>query len=207
MSARASIVLRRHTLRWSIPLAGALLYASGCAFGATAPIVDSQLVTYQVEGETIDEIQRSIAAHAPSRDGDSYYAGVTMWSLSATYDLIPTQQGCLLDNGDVYLTLRVHLPIMGKEPDSQAVNSEWRRFYTALVQHEALHQQNAYRAAMTLLGKINGTRTDVPCSRAKVIAESATQKLIERISAYDKDLDLQTGHGAAQGAYLNPNVR
>lgn len=184
-----------------------LLCAPHSVLGATAPIVDSRLVTYQVQGETIAEIQRSIAANAPSRNGDSYYAGVTIWNLSATFDLIPTPNGCLLDNGDVYLNLRVHLPTIAREPNSAAVRREWQRFYTALAQHEALHQQNAFRAATTLLGKINGTRTDVPCSRAKVIAESATQRLIERISAYDKDLDIQTGHGASQGAYLNPNVR
>nr|CAM96096.1 conserved hypothetical exported protein [Pseudomonas fluorescens SBW25] len=174
---------------------------------STAPVVDSKLVTYGVSGQTIDQIQRSIAENTPSRNGGSYYAGVTIWSLSASYDLIPAPHGCLLDNGQVFLKIRIHLPVLESIPKSPGVEQEWRRFYSALNAHEALHAQNAYRAATTLLAKINGTRTDVPCSRAKVIAEKATAALIERISAYDKDLDIQTRHGATQGAYLNPVVR
>lgn len=166
------------------------------------PVVDSKLVTYAVSGQTIDQIQRSIAEHTPSRNGDSYYAGVTIWNLSATYDLIPSPDGCLLDNGQVFLKIRIHLPVLESVPKSPGVEKEWRRFYSALNAHEALHAQNAYLAATTLLTKINGTRTDVPCARAKVIAEKATAALIERISTYDKDLDIQTRHGTTQGAYL-----
>lgn len=187
---------------------GAILaFATCAASGATSPYVDSRVVTYPVFGETIADIQRSIAGSAPSRSGDAYYAGVTKWSLTANYDLIPTENGCLLDNGEVYLRLRIHLPALSQKPRSAAVEREWRRFFNALNAHEALHAQNAHRAAVTLFAKINGTRTDVTCSRARVIAEQATQTLIERISAYDKDLDAQTRHGATQGAYLNQGVR
>lgn len=174
---------------------------------STTPTVDSKLVTYAVSGQTIDQIQRSIAEHTPSQHGGSYYAGVTIWNLSATYDLIPSPEGCLLDNGQVFLKIRIHLPVLESIPTSPGVEREWRRFYGSLNAHEALHAQNAYRAATTLLAKINGTRTDVPCSRAKVIAEKATAALIERISAWDKDLDFQTRHGTTQGAYLSPDVR
>lgn len=186
----------------------ALLAGASClAQGASAPIVDSRVLTYPVYGETVEEIKRSIADNAPSRNGNSYYAGLTKWNLAATYDLIPTHQGCLLDNAEVYLTLRIHLPVLAQKPRSAALEREWRRFFNSLNAHEALHGQNAHRAATTLLAKISGKRTDVPCSRAKLIAEQATQTLIERISAYDKDLDARTHHGATQGAILNPSVQ
>lgn len=175
--------------------------------GSTAPIVDSKIETYPVSGESIAEIQRSIALNTPSRSGDSYYAGVTIWSLSATYSLIPTPQGCLIDNGDVFLRLRVHLPKLTNDLISESVRQEWRRFVFSLDAHERQHTRNAYLAATSLLAKINGRHTEVPCSRAKVIAESATKALIERMSAYDREFDHQTRHGATQGAYLNPNVR
>ncbi len=190
-----------------IALSAILAWMPLDSVASTTPVVDSKLVTYAVSGQTIDQIQRSIAEHTPSRNGVSYYAGVTIWNLSATYDLIPSPDGCLLDNGQVFLKIRIHLPVLESIPKSQGVEQEWRRFYSALNAHEALHAQNAYRAATTLLAKINGTRTDVPCSRAKVIAEKATAALIERISAYDKDLDIQTRHGTSQGAFLNPGVR
>ncbi|RMM39358.1 hypothetical protein ALQ79_200770 [Pseudomonas amygdali pv. lachrymans] len=190
-----------------VALAAVLVWMPLNSMASTAPVVDSMLVTYAVSGQTIDQIQRSIAEHAPSRNGGSYYAGVTVWNLSASYDLTPSPDGCLLDNGQVYLKIRIHLPVLESIPKSSGVEQEWRRFYAALTAHEAMHAQNAYRAATTLLAKINGTRTDVPCSRAKVIAEKATATLIERISAYDKDLDIQTRHGTTQGAYLSPDVR
>lgn len=170
-------------------------------------IVDSRVETYPVQGDTIREIQRSIGLNTPSRNGDSFYAGETIWSLSAKYAVVPTDAGCRFQNGKVHLTLRVRLPMLTSTPKSEAVRAEWERFHRALTAHEVLHQQNAYRAANDLKSKLSGTQTALSCVRAKQVAERAIQSLIERISQYDKELDRQTRHGATQGAALNLDVR
>lgn len=188
----------------AVVLSGLLIGGAVPVLGSTAPIVDSKIETYPVSGDSIAEIQRSIARNTPSRSGNSYYAGVTTWSLSATYTLTPTQQGCLIDNGDVFLKLRVHLPKLTNDLIVEGVRQEWRRFIFSLGAHERQHTQNAYLAATSLLAKLNGKHIEVPCSRARIIAESATKALIERISAYDKDFDHQPRHGATQGGLFKP---
>lgn len=173
----------------------------------SSPSIEFNIQYYEVAGRSMAEIQHSIAMNAPSKSGGSYYAGVTIWNLNSTYDLIQIPQGCRIDNGQVFLNVVVHLPkISNFNLLSAPVLREWVRFSSALKTHEMLHAQNSYRAASTLLKKISGTKTSVPCVRAKSIVEEATSTLINRISDFDRQLDRETNHGATQGAYLNMNI-
>lgn len=187
---------------------------SGLALSATAaysdgsPTIDFKLIHYPVSGNTLSEIKHSISVNAPSREGSTYYAGVTIWSLSSAYDLLPTAEGCRVDNGQVFLNVAVHLPHLANSSALSApALKEWNRFSNSLKVHEMLHAQNAYRAAANLLRKVNGTKTTVPCPRAKIIAEQATSALITRIADFDLQLDKHTNHGSTQGAVLDTSIR
>lgn len=186
---------------------------SGLALSATVayadgnPTIDFKLFHYPVAGSTLSEIKHSISVNTPSREGSTYYAGVTIWSLNSAYDLLPTAEGCRVDNGQVFLNVAVHLPILSDSSELSApALKEWNRFSNSLKVHEMRHAQNAYRAAANLLRKVNGTKTTVPCPRAKVIAQHATSTLITRIADFDLQLDKHTNHGATQGAVLDTSI-
>lgn len=175
---------------------------------ALRPIVDFQVTYYPVTGQTIPEIQKSIGQNTPSKEGEYYYAGVTIWDLSSNYDLVDTADGCAVRNSQVYLNTTIHLPRLAEQRHiSQGVRSEWSRFSNALKTHEMLHAKNAYRAASTLLGKISRVNTSVPCVRAKTIIQDGTDALIRNITEFDRQLDVKTQHGKSQGAFLNMGVR
>lgn len=184
----------------------AFLVAIPVASAGSRPIVDSKVVSYAVSGDTIPEIQRSMANSSPNREGDTYFAGATVWALDASYDLVPTKPGCAFGQAEVHLKIRVHLPALVTSPTSAAVRTEWARFKRALIAHEALHQQNAYRAATELISRVSNVRTELDCGTAREVADRATKALVEKISAYDEVLDRQTQHGATQGVYLNNKV-
>lgn len=204
---KRSLVSRRGWTELGGVLAGLALSISA-TYAAGKPNVDFKLTYYPVAGTTLSEIQRSISVNTPSREGNTYYAGVTIWSLSSTYELLTMPEGCRVDNGQVFLDVRVHLPRLS---DSSGLSApalkEWNRFTNSLKVHEMLHAQNAYRAADNLLRKVNGTKTTVPCARAKIIAEQATSTLITRIADFDLQFDKKTNHGASQGAVLDTSIR
>jgi len=185
-----------------------LLLAPVLSRAASVPEVDFQVVPYPVRGRSLAEVQADMARQAPSKNDESYYAGLTTWDLRSTYDLVPTSEGCLIDNGQVFLRVRVHLPQL---VDSQRLTAgavrEWRRFSAALHGHEMLHAQNAHRAAVTLLSKLNGRRTDILCESARGVVERGTAVLMQRISQFDRELDAHSHHGATQGAQLATDRR
>ena len=197
-------------MKRAVPLWFGVILAAAVtqAFGSGAsPQVDFQIAPYEVRGRNLAEVQASIAESAPSRSGDAYYAGLTTWELRSTYDLVAVEEGCRIDNGHVYLTIRVHLPVLVSPRLSSPAAAEWGRFIKALRVHEFLHAQNAHRAAKTLLGKLQGRYTDVPCSRAGELVDRGTSALIERIAQFDIDLDTSTKHGASEGAQLNTSIQ
>lgn len=187
-----------------------MLGIPGCGACAESlrPDVRFQVEYYPVTGRTMAEIQTSIGEQTPSKEGDYFYAGVTVWDLNSSFDLVSSSSGCSLSNGQVFLNTTIHLPQLNDSGHlSDGVRAEWTRFSNALKTHEMLHAKNAYRAATTLLSKIHGLRTSVPCERARTIIQNGTDELIRRISEFDRDLDSQTQHGKTQGAFLNLGVQ
>ncbi|MDF9779235.1 DUF922 domain-containing protein [Pseudomonas baetica] len=182
---------------------------SNCASAETSrPKVTFQISYYPVFGRSIAEISNSIGQNTPSKDGDVYYAGVTVWDLNSSFDMVSTPAGCSLANSQVYLNTTIHLPQLAAPGQvSDGVRNEWTRFSNALKTHEMMHAKNAYRAASTLLGKINNLTTSVQCDRARIIIQDGTDALIKRITEFDRDLDNETEHGRTQGAFLNLGIR
>ncbi len=172
------------------------------------PKVTFKISYYPVFGRTIAEISNSIGQNTPSKEGDVFYAGVTVWDLNSSFEMLSTPAGCSLANSQVYLNTTIHLPQLA-DPDqvSEGVRSEWTRFSNALKTHEMMHAKNAYRAASTLLNKINNLTTSVKCDRARIIIQDGTDALIQRITDFDRDLDHETKHGRTQGAFLNLEIR
>ncbi|WP_429380290.1 DUF922 domain-containing protein [Pseudomonas laurylsulfatiphila] len=182
---------------------------NNCASAEPAkPNVTFQISYYPVSGHSIAEIRNSIGQNTPSKEGDVFYAGVTIWDLNSSFDMVGSPSGCTLTNSQVYLNTTIHLPQLADQSlVSDGVRSEWTRFSNALKTHEMMHAKNAYRAASTLLSKINNLSTSVQCDRARIIIQEGTDALIKRITEFDRDLDNETEHGRTQGAYLNLGVR
>lgn len=174
-----------------------------------APVVNFRLEHYPVTGRTLPEIQASIGQNAPSQNGDTYYAGTTVWRLGSTYDFMTLANGgCALTNPQVTVNITISLPTLQNDQQrSLAVLREWNRFYTGLRAHEMLHAANGKRTAQILLNRLSGVRTELPCDRLRVVVSDATQALIKQLGQYDTDLDRQTNHGATQGAALDLNIQ
>ncbi|HHH9441283.1 TPA: DUF922 domain-containing protein [Pseudomonas aeruginosa] len=164
---------------------------------------------YQVTGRTIVQIQQSISEKAPTRNGDTFYSGATVWSLASTYDYVQLANGgCAISNPKVTVDISISLPVLLDDPQrSPAVVREWQRFYSALSEHEMLHAANGKRTAQILLNRLSGVRTELSCDRLRVVVSDAGQALIQKLGQYDTQLDLQTNHGATQGAVLDIRVR
>ncbi len=63
------------------------------------PVVNFKVEHYWVTGRSVQEIQASISENAPTRNGDTFFAGATVWNLDSSYDYVPLASGgCAISN-------------------------------------------------------------------------------------------------------------
>lgn len=155
------------------------------------------------------DIQNSVRANTPIREGDTVYGGATQWKIDTRFTMSSTPTGgCKVEDAVVYLNIFITLPKLQEMPGTRPnVLAEWERFLGALRAHELVHAQNGRYTANTLLKKMTGLKTPMSCSLTREAIETATSSLIERIGARDIVYDKQTQHGATQGAKLNLKIK
>ena len=85
----------------------------------------------------------------------------------------------------------VTLPRLVGETSPEALD-RWRRFIAALRTHEAGHARYAYEH----VGDVKAVLSGPSCANASAAGEAA----IRRIAQHDVTYDLETRHGATQGA-------
>lgn len=163
---------------------------------------------YQVYGSTIAEIQRSIIARTPLRDGRDTFAGDTSTRYQANYRLEPVPpDGCVLRDVEVLAESRVTLPSLAPGELSPAVAAEWSRYYRALRNHEYLHVEIARQAVRSTQEWLASMRLEGDCAAARPRVRRAIEAYIRNLSERDRQLDAQTEHGRTQGAWLDERVR
>ena len=172
------------------------------------PVTDFELKHYEVTGNTIAEIKRSMAKNSPIRTGNKGFGGVTVWSLDTTYTTVETPDGgCEVRDPKVFLKIKIMLPKLRPGPRlSRRAMAEWERFLGALRAHEMLHAKNGLYTAETIEKRMTNLRTKVSCPRTKEVLNQGSQVLISNITQRDRDMDRDTRHGETQGAYLDERV-
>tara|TARA_R110002124_G_scaffold128157_19_gene288720 strand:+ start:17759 stop:18349 length:591 start_codon:yes stop_codon:yes gene_type:complete len=179
------------------------LFISEHAHASPEPIIDFSVEYYSVSGRTTDEINRSIFENTPIMMSGRRYGAVTKNDFITNFDQIASRRGgCEVRNVRVELKSKVILPKLTPAYQSNQVSQEWNRYLSALIDHEKLHANNARRTAETLVTRLFGLESDLPCDQMKVKLNQAIDLLVSRMGAWDLRLDQQTSHGAAQGAFL-----
>lgn len=178
------------------------------AISSAEPIVTFRLEHYEVTGNTVAEIQKSVLARTPVRSASGVYGGATRWHLETSYRTEPLPGGrCAVLDPKVFLEIKVTLPRLkpGTRITRQAY-AEWNRFLGALRAHEKLHALNGKFTAETLERRMANLTTGFDCQRTKEVLDKSSRALIDQISQRDVELDRRTVHGRSQGAFLNMAV-
>lgn len=186
-------------------LAGMLLIPS---LSSAEPVVTFRIEHYEVTGNTVAEIQRSVLARTPVRSASGVFGGATRWNLETSYRTEPLPGGrCAVLDPKVFLEIKVTLPRLrpGNRITREAF-AEWNRFLGALRAHEKLHALNGKLTAETLERRMANLTTGFDCQKTKEVLDKSSRALIDQISQRDVELDRSTVHGRSQGAFLNMAV-
>ena len=155
--------------------------------------------TYPVTGSRADEVLASMAAAAPSTEGETFF-GLTVTELSFRYVRETTPGACTLRNVEIALAVTVSLPAWTPGPGTDyALRRDWARFDSSLRRHEDRHRALAERGAEAILRELDGLSAPT-CGQADVEARRRAERVRIETDAAHRRYDDETGHGRTQGA-------
>lgn len=148
---------------------------------------------YEVPGSTADELQSSMLRSGPNATADTPFDANTSWDFRWSWDNVGAGAACHPNNVRVTYSITILFPHWTPPTDADpALVARWTQFTEALATHEDGHAirviENAYRVGDAIAG--------TSCANVAVAAQSALSTIRQISDQYDVD----TQHGATQGA-------
>lgn len=166
--------------------------ASSSLSPAFADIPDVEIVYYDVQGTSPEEIRRNMNRLRPTDDQGRRFDGYTRWNVRWSWPGLPGG-GCDLAQVDVRVTIRVTLPRYTPSPRTPAaVHRRWATYIAALERHEANHARHAWRGVQ----RVRSALRQADCAGAN----AAGQAVLAEIRRQDAEYDRATRHGITEGA-------
>lgn len=159
--------------------------------------VETQLIwnRYPVKGKDYASVAKSLATNGPKGNH-----GLASWHISYQYTVKPEGKACRFDSVQLTVTGEILMPHWTDEAAAPPeLRMRWQGYYAALQQHEEGHVQHGKELAALVREKFLGA-PDFACAQAPSIAKAEFDRLYGNLKERDKDYDLRTQHGAAQGA-------
>ena len=110
---------------------------------------------------------------------------------------------CRVASFSTKTTLTLTLPRWSAPTNADfATRSEWRRYITALAQHELGHAQFAQLAAAGVRKMLSEATAAADCGPLKKRLNADCNTVVENFKKRDQEYDARTRHGETQGAAL-----
>lgn len=165
-----------------------------------------EVVHYDVEGATVDELAQGLRQRGPMTAGERFYAR-TEWTINAEYSWVERDTGCTIENPVVRVAITITMPrwraARGAPPE---LLGAWNRFIAALDAHERNHARLATEAAEAVRWELATLRFP-HCTNAETRARQRVADVIEVYNERNRQYDVQTQHGVTEGAVWPPRRR
>lgn len=192
----------------AIALAGIVswmgLHQGGNAAATTSQVAGGDLETvnlYDVKGRTLDELRRDVFSRGPyDRIKRQRFAGWTSWQIKWWLDHRADDETCTVTSARTETHVTYTLPRWREEHSAPLdLQQAWRRFLTALVEHEQGHGQLARELGDRIEVAIKQLPPHADCRELEREANELAEVMI-RDDTEQEAYDLRTGHGERQGA-------
>jgi predicted secreted Zn-dependent protease len=188
-----------------------LASASACVTVAPrerAPVVlppsvwpsDTIIHWYDVEADTATELRETLDAKGPEDAAGQRHDAYTAWYVTWRFPFAQTEEGCSTGPVTTAVRVDVKLPRWRAPVGDGPLISKWKRYLESLREHESGHRETGFNAAT----EINEVLPQLPpkptCEEAEAEANVVARQVLERHRQRDAEYDLETQHGATQGA-------
>lgn len=164
------MLLERLGSRCAITLLSLLSTSNGhCAEG----IIVSHIETYNIEGQSVDDLRVAIIDATRSQRGGSHGAASATFKFTPQLNYREIDQSCILTDVKVRLDITIVLPEwISSHGADEATVASWRRFERYLRAHEERHAAIAAGFRETMVEELQaiGVMTDCPTLGREVVA-------------------------------------
>ena len=168
-------------------------------------IVEERVETYAIVGDDRATIGAALRAGVTDANGRRF-AGYHSWTITWRYETRAEFAHCSIARVTVTLASTVTLPLWTPPPGADSgLVAEWDRYRRALAAHEQGHRALTYAGAARIRRAIEGIG-DQSCAFIGASVRSVAEPLLAALRAEDARYDLETRHGATQGATWRPGA-
>ena len=162
---------------------------------------------YAVTGNSVREIISSLARSGPAGQLGSMHAS-TQWKVDWHYRTETSANGCVCSSFTTDVTITTLLPRwLPSTNASVEVRQAWRSYINALTDHENGHAGFAVQAVAEMKRRVDAIGEVASCSALAQQLDQIGNEVLEEHRKKEKDYDIQTRHGATQGAFLRAPPR
>jgi predicted secreted Zn-dependent protease len=157
---------------------------------------------YDIHGHTVDQLRLDMnSKDIVDRNGRRNDA-FTTWDVDWKFNYKTNETGrCALTSVHVTVAVTYRLP---RWTDSSAASDEirrhWDRYMAALLTHERGHENFGVSAAKDVEAAIIALKPQDDCTILDQKANAAGHKAVDKYVAQEIVYDIETNHGATQGA-------
>jgi predicted secreted Zn-dependent protease len=174
--------------------------------GAVTLVLITNLVNYEITGETADEIDAQMRARGPNDPlaGFGWYAltePLFDWQCHCSC----TETGCVTGPVRVLLTLTYTFPRwLPPAGADEALRLRWATFEAALLEHERGHGALAIECAWQLGEAFAALPPVASCAELDRAVLAASQPVFAACRDAQSQYETETGHGQTQGVIWPP---
>lgn len=151
---------------------------------------------YEVSGRTREDLESSLAEHAPTGSHGLPFFGLTDWYVSWNFQVWRRNQDCKLVYISTSVRTKVTLPKWVDSEDSPAdLERWWSVFIETLREHEFTHVDNARAAAKAVARALARLEPAATCGAARRAADRIASDVVYEYLSRDLKYDRDTRHG------------
>ena len=169
--------------------------------GNTEPTISTKKTYYQVTGNTVNEIRKSLYNNTTIIEKGQKYHAYTKWYVKWSFNWQKSPNSCQISSVKTKVDVQYTLPkLITYSSLSPSIKGKWSKYYQALINHEQGHKNFGVNAAREIEKSISNMEKRDNCHQLEKDANHIGQKIIKKYVQQEKKYDQVTHHSISQGA-------
>ncbi|MNR04813.1 hypothetical protein D3C85_1208040 [compost metagenome] len=157
-----------------------------------ASLPNTTLTGYSVSARNRRAVRAAMNISRPTDRSGTRHDAYTAWNFQPTF--MRRNGECVPESADLQYSITITLPdLETRDQLSRGDRAAWDRYFTALVSHEVNHARIVEEGAKRIKAAMRAANT---CEAMQAAARAG----MDEVSAASAQYDLQTRHGALEGA-------
>ncbi len=168
---------------------------------AKEPESSIKKTTYKITGNSVQELKAQMYNLGPVDKNQRHHDAYTTWYVTWNFDCENFGGAARADRVRVKVEVKYILPKWEPSPEAPAeLVKKWNDYLAALHKHEDGHRDLGLQAAREILQKLEGLPASLSCQEVGRAVNETGQKILNLYRQTEIKYDLDTRHGATQGA-------